>query len=147
MESIEIIKQQVYHSDYSQLDDLISQIQIYTSNDSTQVTTEGAMVFPRLTQEILICFFESVDVESLRATGSFEKKYAVGAAPEGNETDSEACPDLLILSVENSSREFSLLLRNSFFVNEAIGCSASATIHLFKVENGALRLKKVDFAR
>ena len=141
-ETIATIKQQVENRDYSRIEDLIIQKQTYLSKNGTEENVD----FPQLSHEVLVEFFNSVNLDSLMTNGSFEKKYAFASAPEGYEPDSEECPDLLVLSIDNSTKEVSLLLRNSFVVNEDIGCAESATIYLFKSENRALRLEKVGYA-
>jgi hypothetical protein len=136
------LKQQLEKGDYSQIKDLLNQVQTYNSSNAP----EEIAGFPQLSYDNLVDFLKSIDENYLRKNNSFEKKYAFNSAPEGYEPDTEECPDLILLSVESNSKEASLLLRNSFLVSEDIGCAESATIYLFRAENGTLRLEKVDYA-
>ncbi|WP_162056046.1 hypothetical protein [Pontibacter pamirensis] len=139
------LQQKVESGDYSQVEQFISQVEAYISAQPNQMTAEQRLNFPQLTKKDLIDFLKSIDMDSLKANGSFDKKYSFGSAPKEFKPDNEECPDLLILSVDNNSSEVSLLSRNSFLVDEDIGCAESATIHVFTFENGVLQLKKMDY--
>lgn len=140
------LQQKVESGDYSQVEQFISQVEAYIAAQPNQMSAEERLSFPQLTKKDLIDFIKSIDMDSLKANGSFDKKYAFGSAPKDFKPDNEECPDLLILTVDNNSSEVSLLSRNSFLVDEEFGCAESATIHIFTFEKGALQLRKVDYA-
>ncbi|MBF9254388.1 hypothetical protein I2I11_13870 [Pontibacter sp. 172403-2] len=141
-----LLKQQVANGDYSQIDDFISQIQSYEAKQPSQMTAEEKLSFPQLTKDDLIDFLKSVDIDSLKHNGSFDKRYSFHSAPSEYEPDSEECPDMLQLSIDRENEGFSLLQNNSFLVDETIGCAESSTVYCFTAENGKLLLKKVDYA-
>lgn len=143
---LRLLKQQVENGDYSQVENFISQIQSFVSKQPNQMTAEEKLSFPQLTKDELIDFLKSVDMNLLKENGSFNKRYSFHSAPKVYEPDSEECPDMLQLYVDEKSEKYSLVQNNSFLVDKTIGCAESATVYLFAVENGKLVLEKVDYA-
>jgi hypothetical protein len=140
------IKRQIEKGNYRQIEDLVTQVNIYITGDSVQMTAEERLSFPQPSKEILADFFKAINVDSLQATKRFEKKYSFGTAPNRYKPDSNECPDGLTLYVDESTNAFTLSINNSFLVDAAIGCAESMTIYYLTAEREKLLLKKIDYA-
>ncbi|ALJ00744.1 hypothetical protein [Rufibacter tibetensis] len=140
------VREQIIRGDYKQIDELITQVNSYTSKDTVQMTAGQRLSFPQPSKEILVDFLKSINLDSLKDNKEFEKKYSFDSAPKGYKPDSNECPDGLTLSLRENASEFALSIDNRFLVDADIGCAESMTIYYLSVEREKLLLNSLDYA-
>lgn len=134
LDNLKQIKHQIDAGNFTQIEELVRQVNSQLSEDSIQMNAEEKLSFPQPSKRILADFFTSINLESLKANKEFKKKYSMNSAPKGFKPDSKECPDELTLGFDETTLEFTLSIDNRFLVDPEIGCAESTTVYYLTTE-------------